>query len=199
MGLIVWASFCNTFASKVQVSGAALVALFGIVVAMQLTMYILAWQFYSLSCLKLSLPDRIAGLFCSCHKTLALGVPLITSIYENSDDGAGLYTIALLIYHPLLIVFGSVFVPRLKAMVAKERKDLEEREMELEDATEEVASMKEDGNTPLDGDRMDRDDEQDGDGGSERVYLGIAMYSLWSLCEDGVCGEDDCEGGGCDD
>ena len=175
---------------------------------MQLTMYILAWQFYSLSCLKLSLPDRIAGLFCSCHKTLALGVPLITSIYENSDDGAGLYTIALLIYHPLLIVFGSIFVPRLKAMVAKERMDLEEEEMErekqdrqkqLEDAREEVASLKESGNTPLDGDRMDRDDEQDGDGGSERVYLGIAMYSLWSLCEDGVCGEDDCEGGGCDD
>jgi hypothetical protein len=52
---------------------------------------------------------------------MVVGVPLITSIYENSSEGAGLYTIALLIYHPLLIVFGSVFVPRLKVLVEEER------------------------------------------------------------------------------
>jgi hypothetical protein len=39
-------------------------------------------------------------------------------MYENSAAGSGVYTIPLLIYHPLLAVSGSILVPIMKAKIA---------------------------------------------------------------------------------
>jgi hypothetical protein len=43
-----------------------------------------------------------AGLFCSTHKTVAMGIPLITTIFEDSPS-LGLYTLPLLMYHPMQV------------------------------------------------------------------------------------------------
>lgn len=42
------------------------------------------------------------GLFSSTHKTVALGIPLISAIFEDSEN-IGLYSVPLLIYHPLQV------------------------------------------------------------------------------------------------
>ena len=44
-----------------------------------------------------------SGLFCSTHKTVAMGIPLITTIFEDSAS-LGLYTLPLLLYHPLQVL-----------------------------------------------------------------------------------------------
>jgi hypothetical protein len=52
-----------------------------------------------------------------------MGVPLINAIYE-SDPLVGLYTLPLLIWHPMQLVLGSLLAPRLAAFVESEMERL---------------------------------------------------------------------------
>ncbi len=117
LSLVVYASFCNTFAADVDTSAASIIIVGFFIVVIQCSMFVLAWWFYTLPVLGLDVKDSIAGMFCSVHKTMALGVPMISSMYENSEAGSGIYTIPLLVYHPMLAITGSFLVPRLKAIV----------------------------------------------------------------------------------
>jgi sodium/bile acid cotransporter 7 len=46
-------------------------------------------------------------LFGGTHKTVAIGVPLINAIYEGSPY-IGVYTLPLLIWHPMQLVVGTL-------------------------------------------------------------------------------------------
>jgi sodium/bile acid cotransporter 7 len=63
---------------------------------------------------KLTKSDRIAALFCSTQKTLALGVPLVSILYADHPNLA-LLTLPLIIYHPLQLFIGGILVSRLKS------------------------------------------------------------------------------------
>ena len=64
---------------------------------------------------------RVMGLFGCTHKTVAMGVPLITAIYEGaSDSPLGLYLLPLLVWHPAQLVVGSALAPHLAAWVASQ-------------------------------------------------------------------------------
>ena len=52
-----------------------------------------------------------------------MGVPLINAIYE-SDPLVGLYTLPLLIWHPMQLLVGSSLAPRLQAFVKSEQERL---------------------------------------------------------------------------
>ena len=77
--------------------------------------------------LKLLFPDqpklRVMGLYGCTHKTVAMGVPLINAIYEN-NPAVGLYTLPLLIWHPMQLVMGTFLSPRLAAFVENEEERL---------------------------------------------------------------------------
>jgi SBF-like CPA transporter family (DUF4137) len=79
---------------------------------------VLAW--YSL---KLLFPDepklRVMGLFGGTHKTVAMGLPLISAIYDGNPN-IGLYSLPLLCWHPLQLVLGTLIAPRLLAFVERE-------------------------------------------------------------------------------
>jgi sodium/bile acid cotransporter 7 len=62
---------------------------------------------------------RVMGLFGCTHKTVAMGVPLINAIYED-NAAVGLYTLPLLIWHPMQLVMGTFLAPRLAAFVERE-------------------------------------------------------------------------------
>lgn len=66
---------------------------------------------------------RVFGLYGCTHKTVAIGIPLINSIYGNNDS-VGLYTLPLLIWHPIQLILGTALSPRLAAFVAKEHERL---------------------------------------------------------------------------
>lgn len=50
-----------------------------------------------------------------------MGVPLINAIYEK-DPLIGMYTLPLLIWHPMQLVVGSFLAPKLFKWVAKQEK-----------------------------------------------------------------------------
>jgi hypothetical protein len=93
-----------------------------LIIPTQLFAYLFCWSFYNIPCLGFSLPDKIAGFFCSSHKTLALGLPLITTMFAGSSE-VGAYTIPLLVYHPTMILFGGIFCPIFARMVDAEKQE----------------------------------------------------------------------------
>jgi sodium/bile acid cotransporter 7 len=83
---------------------------------------VLAWY-----ALRLFFPDepklRVMGLFGATHKTVAMGLPLISAIYDGNPN-IGLYSLPLLCWHPLQLLLGSLLVPRLAAFVKREEERL---------------------------------------------------------------------------
>jgi sodium/bile acid cotransporter 7 len=63
------------------------------------------------------------GLFGCTNKSMSVGVPLIIAIYEL-DPNVSLYTLPLLIWHPMTLVLGSALTPRLAAFVKRENERL---------------------------------------------------------------------------
>ena len=63
---------------------------------------------------------RVMGTICCAHKTIALGIPLIASILADSPN-EGLYSVPLLIWHPLQLIVGSMFVSTLSRFIVSER------------------------------------------------------------------------------
>ncbi|GMI21342.1 hypothetical protein TrCOL_g2408 [Triparma columacea] len=70
---------------------------------------------------------RVFALFGGTHKTVAMGIPLITALYEG-DSRLALYTLPLLVWHPAQLVIGSAFAPRLNKWVEEERRRLDDGE-----------------------------------------------------------------------
>ena len=83
---------------------------------------ILAW-----ACLRLLFRNepklQAMGLFGCTHKTVAMGVPLINAIYE-SNPMVGLYTLPLLIWHPMQLVVGSFVAPYVAAYVQRREEEV---------------------------------------------------------------------------
>lgn len=119
---IVYTVFCRTFESESQssIGDIFLMILFQFVLLVLLMG--LAWVL-----LKICFPKepalRVMGLYGCTHKTVAMGVPLINAIYEDNPL-VGLYTLPLLIWHPMQLLIGSFLAPRLARFVEDERKRL---------------------------------------------------------------------------
>ena len=122
--LVVYASFSTTFYNGVKVSPGDIFAVLGLMTITQAFIYAGTWYASGLSCLGFGIKSRIPAMFCSTHKTMAMGIPLISSMYEG-DKNIGLYTIPLLLYHPAQIIFGAYFSPRILQLVEKEEREKE--------------------------------------------------------------------------
>ena len=66
---------------------------------------------------------RVRGLFGCTQKTIALGIPLILSIFGGTKYES-LYTLPILIWHPMQLVVGSCVVGRLQKFMAEEKERL---------------------------------------------------------------------------
>jgi SBF-like CPA transporter family (DUF4137) len=67
---------------------------------------------------------RVTGLFGCTHKTISIGVPLITAIYGSQHPKIGLYTLPILIWHPMQLMVGTLIMPRLQAFIQREQERL---------------------------------------------------------------------------
>mmetsp|Transcript_13929 Transcript_13929/g.38517 ORF Transcript_13929/g.38517 Transcript_13929/m.38517 type:complete len:418 (+) Transcript_13929:192-1445(+) len=116
---IVYTVFCRTFedGSDSSIGDIFLTILF--VFLILLSLMVLAW--FLLNLLFRDKPEmRVMGLYGCTHKTVAMGVPLINAIYED-NSAIGLYTLPLLIWHPMQLVIGTFLAPRLAAYVEREK------------------------------------------------------------------------------
>lgn len=142
---IIYTVFCRTFSSDTvsSVGDIFLMILFQFI-ALCVVM-VVAW--FLLRILFRNQPElRVMGLFGCTHKTVAMGVPLINAIYDGNPN-IGVYTLPLLIWHPMQLVIGSALAPRLEKWVAKEKEALKDGSDE-EDQVEPV-STEEDGTTDI--------------------------------------------------
>ena len=119
---IVYTVFCRTFQAQAHSSLGEVFLMILFQFQILIVLMVLAW--YSL---KICFPEnpklRVMGLFGCTHKSLAVGVPLVNTIYEV-DPNLSLYTLPLLIWHPMTLVIGSALTPRLAAFVQQENERL---------------------------------------------------------------------------
>ena len=114
---IVYTVFCETFLAGSDATAGEV----GIMIAMQggmlVLVMILAWT--SLGVLFRNEPKlRATGLFVCTHKTVALGIPLINSMYSDAAPAlVGMYTLPLLVWHPMQLLLGTAVAPRVAEWV----------------------------------------------------------------------------------
>ena len=119
---IVYTVFCSTFEQGTSSGIDDIFIMIGFQFLLLTGLMAVAWQL-----LRLLFPTRpklrVMGLFGCTHKTVAMGIPLINAIFEN-DPAVGLYTLPLLVWHPMQLVLGSLLAPRLAAFVEREEERL---------------------------------------------------------------------------
>ncbi|ELK25382.1 Sodium/bile acid cotransporter 7 [Myotis davidii] len=65
--------------------------------------------------------DTVAIVFCSTHKSLTLGIPMLKIVFAGHEH-LSLISVPLLIYHPVQILLGSVLVPTIKSWMVSRQK-----------------------------------------------------------------------------
>jgi sodium/bile acid cotransporter 7 len=115
----VWNAFCNAFSS-----GLGLALNHSLVLLILLPILHLAslgglFKLFSLPFLKFSRSEAVAAMFCSSHKTLAFGLPLINTIFEGNPNLAA-YCAPLMFIHPLQMTLGSLLLPRISKYTSEE-------------------------------------------------------------------------------
>lgn len=120
---IIYTVFCRTFLEGSEAKAADIFIMIAIQFALLCSFMVLAW--YLMKLLFRNRPKlRVMGLYGCTHKTVAMGVPLINAIYE-SNPNVGLYTLPLLIWHPMQLIIGSALAPRIANFVEREEDRLE--------------------------------------------------------------------------
>jgi solute carrier family 10 (sodium/bile acid cotransporter), member 7 len=131
LAFIVYTVFCETFASDDDiVKGADIAVMVAVVFVCVIVLMILAWV-----CLRVLFHDkptfRVMGLFACTHKTIAMGVPLIQTIYQG-DSHIGLITLPLLIWYTMTLIIGISLTSKLAEWVEHEEKRIAALETETE-------------------------------------------------------------------
>jgi len=118
---IIFTTFCDTFSNdSLEIDRYSLLAIALTVLCIQVTL--ISIVFFSLQKFHHFQPaDIVCAIFCSTHKSLTLGIPMIKIIYVGSEYLSYL-SIPLLIYHPTQMLIGGLLVPSLKSwMIQKEK------------------------------------------------------------------------------
>ncbi len=145
---IVYTVFCRTFErdeNSAEIGDIFLMILFQLILLS--SFMAIAWFIV----LRWAPPKlRVMGLFGCTHKTVAMGIPLINAIYEDQPDVIGLYTLPLLIWHPMQLVLGTFLAPRLSKYVqANTTSSDDEEESDKPDKEDDVESEVEDNNVAM--------------------------------------------------
>jgi sodium/bile acid cotransporter 7 len=127
---IIYTIFCKTFMKGSDAEVGDIFTMIGCVLLVLVFLMGLAWL--SMLVLFPNQPKlQSMGLFGCTHKTVAVGIPLISSIYADSPL-LGLYVLPLLIWYPTQLVLGTALVPYMSRYVKrKEEELLAQREMQL--------------------------------------------------------------------
>lgn len=112
---VVYATFCATFMDESDSTGAQIVVMAISQVILLASTMIIAWILLFIF-FNRQPQLRVCGLFGCSTKTAALGIPLISAIYEDHPK-LGIYTLPLLIWYPTQLIIGTVLSTRLSRFV----------------------------------------------------------------------------------
>ncbi|KAL3758349.1 hypothetical protein ACHAWU_005019 [Discostella pseudostelligera] len=122
---VVYTIFCKTFLKGNDAKIGDVFIMIGCVLLVLIFLMVLSW----ISMLVLFPNDpkiQAVGLFACTHKTVAVGVPLISSIYADSPL-LGLYVLPLLIWYPTQLVLGTALAPYLAKYIERREKELKQQ------------------------------------------------------------------------
>jgi len=117
---IIYTIFCTTFNNKAGTGIGDVFTLVLVIFILQVFFLALAWTFTYMF-YRDEPKLRVVGLFGPVAKTIALGIPLIQSLYPHNPR-VGVYTLPILIWHPMLLVVGSIMTPVVRNFVDSEIK-----------------------------------------------------------------------------
>lgn len=112
--LIIYTTFCQAFSSSsLSIQPASLLLLSLTIFFIQISFMLMTFTFTTRSGSGFSPADTVAIMFCSTHKSLTLGVPMLQIVFEGYQQ-LPLLSVPLLIYHPAQILLGSLLVPSIR-------------------------------------------------------------------------------------
>jgi len=112
--LIIYSAFCDTFSNEdISLPRSELLTVLVCVVLIQLTLLYTVFYVTQSSWCRFSRADVVAAMYCSTHKSLTLGIPMLKIMYSG-DPNLSFITIPLLMYHPCQILLGGIIAPKLK-------------------------------------------------------------------------------------
>lgn len=131
---LVWSVFSDAIASN---SFAAVGAVDIVAVVIINAVFYTSFSLFCLLCSRLPLPrrvktpgwvknlrysreDTVAVMYCGATKTVAMGVPLVSVLYQDAPAGiVGVLTTPLLLYHIEQLILGNIELHLLKAWVTR--------------------------------------------------------------------------------
>lgn len=109
---ICWNAFCEAFTRGLGLELRHGVALLVMLPILHMGSLALLIKFFRLKFLNFTEEESKAAAFCSSHKTLAFGLPLINTIFAGNPNLAS-YCAPLMFIHPLQLIIGSLAIPML--------------------------------------------------------------------------------------
>ncbi|KAF6210169.1 hypothetical protein GE061_013271 [Apolygus lucorum] len=110
---IIYTTFCDAFLTHDSPMNATDI-LFSVILVVMLQLVFLYASFHMAQNSKwFSAADVVAITFCSTHKSLTLGIPILRILYSGYSHFSQI-TLPLLVYHPTQIMLGGLLVPPFK-------------------------------------------------------------------------------------
>ncbi|XP_036744879.2 sodium/bile acid cotransporter 7 isoform X4 [Manis pentadactyla] len=120
--MIIYTTFCDTFSNpNIDLDKFSLILVLVIIFSIQLSFMLLTFIFSTRDNSGFTPADTVAIIFCSTHKSLTLGIPMLKIVFAGHER-LSLISVPLLIYHPVQILLGSVLVPTIKSWMVSRQK-----------------------------------------------------------------------------
>jgi sodium/bile acid cotransporter 7 len=110
---LVWNAFCNAFTKGIGIEVRHGIFLLALLSSLHLGSFAILMKFFSSKIFNFKRADAIAATFCTSHKTLAFGLPLLNTIFEGNANLAA-YCAPVMFIHPLQLLLGSILAERIK-------------------------------------------------------------------------------------
>ncbi|XP_008639566.1 PREDICTED: sodium/bile acid cotransporter 7 [Corvus brachyrhynchos] len=122
--MIIYTTFCDTFANpNIDLDKFSLIIIVFIIFSVQMSFMFLTFLFSTRNNSTFTPADTVAIIFCSTHKSLTLGIPMLKIVFAGYEH-LSLISVPLLIYHPAQILLGSLLVPTIKSWMVSRQKAL---------------------------------------------------------------------------
>lgn len=120
--MIIYTTFCDTFSNPhIELDPTSLLLVVLIIFSLQIGFMLLTFAFSTRMGSTFSPSDTVAIVFCSTHKSLTLGIPMLKIVFAGYEH-LSLISVPLLIYHPAQILLGSVLVPTIRSWMTAQQK-----------------------------------------------------------------------------
>lgn len=113
---IVWNAFCNAFTKGMGLGFKETATLLLLLPTIHLMSIVGLFALFNSRVLGFKRQDTLAAVYCGSHKTLAFGLPLISTIFEGNPNLAA-YSAPIMLMHPLQLIIGSSLVPKFRNFV----------------------------------------------------------------------------------